>query len=57
MLAMVHSEWGGDVFMSCNTANSRGIVVMLDPSAPVLVHGFEVDSHGNCIIIDTAVRK
>ena len=52
MVSMVRSEWGGEVLISCGTANSRGVAVLLNPSAAVLIHGFECDCHGNYIIMD-----
>ena len=52
MVSMVRSDWGGEVLISCGTANSRGVAVLLNPSAAVLIHGFESDCHGNYIIMD-----
>ena len=52
MEVMVRSEWGGDVFLSCGTFNSRGVAVLLNPSAAVIVHHAELDDHGNYVILD-----
>ena len=52
MEAMVRAEWGGQVVLSYGTANSRGVAILVNPSAAVIVHGSEVDSGGNYIILD-----
>ena len=48
----IRSEWGTDVFMSCGSGNSRGIVVLPSPGAPVIVHNFVSDDLGNYIIMN-----
>ena len=52
MVTMVRSEWGGEVFVSCGSNNSRGVAVLVSPGAPVVVNSADVDCHGNYIIID-----
>ena len=52
MEAMVRSEWGGSVVLSCGTFNSRGVAVLLNPAAAVMLHSFEVGCQGNYAILD-----
>ena len=52
MKNMVRSEWGGEVYISCGTVNSRGVAVLLNPLAAVLIHKAEVDVQGNYIVLD-----
>ena len=51
MVSMVRSEWGGDVFVSCGTAHSRGVAVLVSPGAPVIVKSVDVDRCGNYVIM------
>ena len=49
---MIRSEWGGDVYISCGTANSRGVAVLIEPSAAVVIHKAEEDVQGNYVVLD-----
>ena len=52
METLIHSEWGGNVYLSCGTANARGVAVLLNPSAAVIVHKVDVDVFGNFVVLD-----
>ena len=43
---------GGEVYISCGTTNSRGLTVLLYPSAAIVMHKAEVDVNGSYAVID-----
>ena len=49
------SEWGGDIYFSHGTTNSRGVMILFIKEIQHLVHSVQTDEDGRWIMLEVTV--
>ena len=52
----IHAEWGGNVYFSSYTSNSRGICILFNNNLEYKVIRIKKDGHGNFILLDILIE-
>ena len=50
----IYSEWGNEIFLSCNTSQSRGVAILFG-NLDYEIHQSLLDSDGNYVLLDLTI--
>ena len=54
MYSTIYSEWGNEIFLSCNTSQSRGVAILFG-NLDYEIHQSLLDSDGNYVLLDLTI--
>ena len=51
------NEWGGEIFFSHGTSNSRGVCILIKNNFSKAIHSYKSDNNGRYIILDIEINS